>query len=135
AGADLRGAGHGLVRRARVTSTTVPGAASVPPGGCWSMTVPGSPDGLVRAKDVPIVSPACSSLVRASSNVRPASAGTVIVGAPRLTTRVTRAAGDIAEPAEGRVFTVTPLGAEVWVDSTAAVSPADSTSSRAKLPS
>ena len=95
----------------------MPGAASVPAAGRWATTVPGDPSLVRRRVTVPSWSPAVSSRVRASPEAMPRRSGTEIVGAPRLTTRVTPAAGASAVPAGGRVSTARPVGEAVCTDS------------------
>src|SRR5262245_62104227 len=66
----------------------------------------------------------------------PSRSGTVMVGAPRLTTTATGAPGASSVPAGGRLSIVTPGGAAAWTDSAGlAVSPAAATSRWARVPS
>src|SRR5205823_5360174 len=84
------------------TSTTVPGAASVPAAGRCAITVPGVASPERRRVTVPSASPSCSRRVRASACDRPSRPGTAMVGAPRLTTTVTGAPGARSVVAAGR---------------------------------
>src|SRR5882724_2349235 len=119
--------------------TGVPGAASVPAPGTWSIAVPGAavePGGGVLEKYVPSTRPACSSAARACGTVRPTTLGTVSVGAPALTTSETEDPGESGVPAPGRVVTTTSLGTVVCAERTGPTfRPADTIRLRAKFTS
>src|SRR2546427_10767641 len=109
AGSDAHAIAHcGL--RATIRSTTVPGAAKVPAAGFWPTTVPGFASAVRRRVTLPTFSPSVSRRVRASATDIPSRTGTGIVGAPRLTTTVTPAAGGSRDPAPGCVWIAMPVG-------------------------
>src|SRR5690349_15286457 len=122
--------------RATTTSTTVPGAASVPAAGLCATTVPGDASAVRRRVTVPSCNPSISSLVRASPDAMPSRSGIGIVGAPRLMTTVSPAPGASAVPAGGRVIIASPVGAAACTDSTwVTTNPAAAISDCASAPS
>src|SRR5262249_38850207 len=118
AGSDAYAVRHcGL--RATTTSTTVPGAASVPAAGLCPTTVPGEPSAVRRRATGPSCRPSVSRLAGAPPEVMRRRSGMGIVGAPRLTTTVKPAPGASAVPAGGRVIIASPgAAAAACTDST-----------------